>query len=179
MTILLLLINAEQEIETTLTKVEEVAHEKLSTDRGMAYLSQEQQVKEILAELDRWAKMVSKNEMRFTALYRFPILDRAVESVRSLSDPAFSTRMRQSLQGILKEAERGPDADSETPQINGTSHSRIRVNATRFKGHAKDLISNLSITQQHQKQNQVWQLIMKRITPFDKQAKREHRTISS
>ncbi|OBZ71918.1 hypothetical protein A0H81_08280 [Grifola frondosa] len=69
-----------------MSRIEDIARQKLDADPKLQYMSEPAVARELMQELDR-----------------YPVVERAVADVRILSDPAFASGIRASVQNILRE----------------------------------------------------------------------------
>ncbi|KAI0637764.1 hypothetical protein C8Q77DRAFT_1153480 [Trametes polyzona] len=85
-----------------LARVEDIAKQKLASDPKLQYMPEATVTREIMQELER-----------------YPIVERAVSEVPSLSNPGFVSGVRGSVQKILQDDRKA----SGQGQANGTSQS--------------------------------------------------------
>ncbi|KAI0773817.1 complex proteins associated with Set1p component shg1-domain-containing protein [Fomes fomentarius] len=85
-----------------LTRVEDIAKQKLASDPQLQYMPEANVSREIMQELDR-----------------YPIVERAVQDFPLLSDPVLANSMRESMRKILQE---NRTASGQT-NTNGTSQA--------------------------------------------------------
>ncbi|KAH9894221.1 complex proteins associated with Set1p component shg1-domain-containing protein [Cubamyces lactineus] len=88
-----------------LARVEDIAKQKLASDPKLQFMPEANVTREIMQELER-----------------YPIVERAVSDVSSLSNPTFLAGVRDSVQKTLQEDRKagGQGAPNGTSQVNGT-----------------------------------------------------------
>ncbi|KAL7282082.1 hypothetical protein ACG7TL_003551 [Trametes sanguinea] len=86
-----------------LARVEDIAKQKLASDPKLQYMPEATVTREIMQELER-----------------YPIVERAVADSPSLSNPAFASGVRNSLQKVLQSDRK---ATGQGQAANGTSQS--------------------------------------------------------
>lgn len=90
-----------------LTRVEDIAKQKLASDPQLQYMPEANVSREIMQELDRcafWSCCPFHVWGRHCAwLLRYPIVERAVQDFSLLSDPVLANSMRESMRKILQE----------------------------------------------------------------------------
>ncbi|KAJ8501421.1 hypothetical protein ONZ51_g572 [Trametes cubensis] len=88
-----------------LARVEDIAKQKLASDPKLQFMPEATVTREIMQELER-----------------YPIVERAVSDVSSLSNPTFLAGVRDSVQKTLQEDRKasGQGAPNGTSQVNGT-----------------------------------------------------------
>ncbi|KAI9001155.1 hypothetical protein BD414DRAFT_404640 [Trametes punicea] len=86
-----------------LVRVEDVAKQKLASDPKLQFMPEATVTREIMEELER-----------------YPIVERAVSEVPSLSNPNFATGVRKSIQKTLQDSRKAGDQG----QVNGTSQTK-------------------------------------------------------
>ncbi|KAH9938666.1 uncharacterized protein B0H18DRAFT_22606 [Fomitopsis serialis] len=100
-------------MDTLMSRVEDIIKERLASDQKLYYMPETVMTRELMQELDR-----------------YPLVERAAGETRALSDPAFTSGVRNSIKSILQEDRRnegkyvdGMDIDGieeETPMDEGT-----------------------------------------------------------
>ncbi|TBU32162.1 hypothetical protein BD309DRAFT_1081614 [Dichomitus squalens] len=90
-----------------LSRVDDIAKEKLASDPKLQYMPEASVVREVMQELDR-----------------YPLVDRAVKDRSLLDDPSFVAGLRSTMRKILQEDRKaaGKTLDG-TVNLNGTSHT--------------------------------------------------------
>src|SRR5882762_10300326 len=81
-------------MDAFMARVEDIALKRLDSDSKLYYISQEIVHRELMQELDRY----TISQLRYKLLivtYRYPIVERALAEVQTLSDPAFVGGIRK------------------------------------------------------------------------------------
>lgn len=92
-----------------IARVEDIVRKKLHYDSKLLFGPEATAHRELLQELDR-----------------YPVVERAVTDLPSLTDSAFSTALRETLSRILREARSGDSDENESKEeaTNGTATDR-------------------------------------------------------
>ncbi|KAI0366390.1 hypothetical protein BV20DRAFT_1026378, partial [Pilatotrama ljubarskyi] len=98
-----------------LARVEDIAKQKLASDPKLQYMPEASVTREIMQELER-----------------YPIVERAVSEVHSLSNPNFTAGVRGSVQKILREDRKA--SGSAQGASNGTSQPNGSATAQKADG---------------------------------------------
>lgn len=96
-------------------RVKEIAKERLDNDKHMAVKSQDDLLKQVLQELDRSARTLTRSQNSHA--HRYPVVDRALESFSYLQDETFTQSLSNSLKETL-DAAKGSKGASHKLQAN-------------------------------------------------------------
>lgn len=98
---------------TFMARVDDIARQKLTSDQRLHYMPEAAVNRELMQELDR-----------------YPIVERAVSDVRSLSDPTFAASIRESVNKILMEDRNKSESsvDKAEKQAENTETSGSQIN---------------------------------------------------
>jgi len=87
-------------VRPLLSRVEDIAHQKLQADRKLGYLPQEAVHRELIAELDR-----------------YPVVERAVGEFRARADRLYPSEVRASLKSLLRDTQMRETKDEPAKRV--------------------------------------------------------------
>lgn len=85
-----------------MTRVEDIARQKFTSDKKLEYMQQEAVHRELMDELNRQVFLHIRMGQSLDLILRYPVVERAVGDFRSQSDASFSKAAHDSLRTILQ-----------------------------------------------------------------------------